>query len=100
MTRIHGLAVLLDKLGLGLTARAVLDGTITTSEKAAILHYLADTIEQERADTIAFLEGIVRGCERYAAERPDQAAMHDNTKRVLLTAIGDINGGIHEGEAG
>jgi predicted Fe-S protein YdhL (DUF1289 family) len=58
------------------------------------------TVEQERADIIAYLNGIVRGCDRHANERPDKAAMHENTKRVMLTAIEDIKGGIHEGEAG
>lgn len=58
------------------------------------------TVEQERADTIAFLNSIVRGCERYAAEKPLKRRIHNDTKRVVLTAIEDIKGGIHEGEAG
>ena len=99
MKRIQRLAVFLDKLGLSLTARAVLDGTITTSEKAAFAHYLADTIEQERADTVAYLEAIVRGCERYANEKPHKRAIHDDTARVISAAIDDISRGIHEGEA-
>lgn len=57
------------------------------------------TVEQERADTIAWLNAIVRGCERYAAEKPHKKAIHDDTARVISAAIDDLSRGIHEGEA-
>ncbi len=57
------------------------------------------TAQQERADTIALLERIVRGCERFANEQPHRRQIHNDTKRVFLAAIEDIRGGIHEGES-
>lgn len=61
---------------------------------------MARTVEQERADTIAYLTAIVGGCERYATEQPHKKAVHDDTARVIKAAIDDLSRGIHEGEAG
>ena len=44
---------------------------------------------------IALIEQKMRGCENAGYARPDQAAMHDHTKRVLANLIGDIQQGLH-----